>query len=111
MWIGLLLSTGCEQIAPPNQNTQGDLAATVTAHVTKTLESSTFDSTLITEAQTVQSAIDLWMVETGQLPSAQTDISDDLSSSNPALSPMYIRKSLTECGYSWDSAGRTTQHC
>lgn len=62
----------------------------------------------ITEAQTVQSAMDLYMASTGDTPAVQL-VTNDMLNSTPPLSPDYIRTSTTKCTYSWTITGAVTQ--
>ena len=63
-----------------------------------------------TEAQTVQAAMDLYMADTGLDPAAQLIATNDMTSSTPALAPVYIRTSTTKCTYTWiATTGLVTQ--
>ncbi len=64
-----------------------------------------------TEAQTVQAAMDLYMADTGFLPAGQVIATSDMTGSTPALSPVYIRTTLTKCAYTWTvNTGIVTQN-
>lgn len=109
--MGLMLTAGCNQITSSNEALHDDRAATVTADIAATLGSSTLNSSVISESITVQDAMNEWMADTGEWPPALDEPTDDLSTSDPALSPNYLSRLTLECKYTWDSQGRTSQHC
>jgi len=64
-----------------------------------------------TEAQTVQAAMDLYMADTGLAPLIQAAFTSDMTGTTPALSPDYIRTTLTKCAYTWTATtGIVTQN-
>ncbi len=66
----------------------------------------------ITEAQTVQAALDLYMAATGAPAGDQATagFTDDMTSTLPPLSPDYIRTATTKCLYTWTNlTGIVTQ--
>jgi len=63
-----------------------------------------------TEASTVQVGMDLYMADTGSLTVTALAIeTNDFATSNPVLSPVYIRQNPTKCSYTWDISGLITQ--
>ena len=56
----------------------------------------------------VQSAMDVYMVDTGLAPGVQAATSD-MATSNPAMYPGYVRIPTTKCTYSWVVSGAVTQ--
>jgi hypothetical protein len=110
-FVGLILAAGCNQVTSSNEALHDDRQATVTANVAATLSSSTLNSSLLSESLAVQDAMDQWMAETGDWPPALEEPTDDLRTTDPVLSPIYLSKLALECKYTWDSQGRTSQHC
>ena len=63
-----------------------------------------------TEAATVQAAMDLYMADTASLTVAVLAIeTDNFATSDPILSPGYLRQNPTRCSYTWDVSGLVTQ--
>lgn len=62
-----------------------------------------------TEAQMVQSAMDLYISMEGQDGVATTTAATNFASSSPALSPDYLRQETTKCAYDWTGSGDVTQ--
>lgn len=60
-----------------------------------------------TENVTVQAALDLSMAE-GNLPLAPQLATSDMTTSDPVLSPTYMRLGTTVCTYAWDAVGTVT---
>jgi hypothetical protein len=104
-------TAGCNQISSSDVTSRDNRAATVTANVAATLSSSTLNSTLISEASDIQSAMNLWMIESGEWPEALTEPTNEFTTTDPALSPTYLKATTLVCSYTWDSQGRTEQHC
>jgi len=109
--LAALFVAGCNEITSSNEQLHDDRAATVTANVSATLGSKTLNSSYITEALAVQDAMDRWMADSDDWPSALEEPTDDLASSEPVLSPEFLDIEILECRYTWDSQGRTKQHC
>ena len=64
------------------------------------------------EEVTVQAAMDLFMAETAALtvtPLGQPSATGDFVASTPALSPLFLRTSPTNCTYYWADTGIVTQ--
>lgn len=61
-----------------------------------------------TEFVTVQAAVDLSMAE-GNPPALAQLATQDMTASDPVLSPNYMRLGTTVCSYAWDVAGTVTQ--
>ncbi len=109
--MGFTLTVGCNQISSSDESIRENRAATVTANVAATLSSTTLNPTYISEALDVQTAMDLWMLETGEWPEALSEPTDELDATDPALSPTYLTATKMACSYSWDSQGHIEQHC
>ena len=62
-----------------------------------------------TEVQTVQAAIDLYMADTASIAVAIQLATNNMTTSDPVLSPSYLRQTTTRCSYAWDAAGIVTQ--
>lgn len=110
-WLMLTLVAGCDQISSSDESIRDNRAATTTANVSSDLSSRTLNPTFITEAFDVQAAMEAWMADTDEWPSELVEPTDDLASTEPALSPTYIDVVLTKCKYTWDAQGNTKQHC
>lgn len=108
---GLFFAVGCNQISSSDESIRDNRAATVTANVSATLSSTTLNPTLISEGLEVQAAMDLWMAETDDWPEALEVPTRDLSTTYPALAPTHLKIAELRCEYTWDSQGRTEQHC
>lgn len=109
--IAALFVVGCNEITSSNEQLHDDRNATVTANVAATIGSTTLNSSYISEALAVQDAMDRWMADSDERPNALDEPTDDLSTSEPALSPEFLDIPDLECRYTWDSQGRTKQHC
>ena len=62
-----------------------------------------------TEVQTVQAAIDLYMADTASTAVAVQLATNDMTATDPVLSPDYLRQALTRCSYAWLTTGIVTQ--
>jgi hypothetical protein len=107
----LALVVGCTQISSPDESIRIDRAATTTANISDSISSTTLNPTLLTEGLRVQAAMDLWMAESDQWPDALEEPNGDLSATEPALAPTYLKVATLTCKYTWDSQGHTEQHC
>ncbi|MBN4064419.1 hypothetical protein JYU04_01635 [Dehalococcoides mccartyi] len=90
---------------------QSSIEATVVARVEATIsnkENIPADADFVTEASTVQSAVSLYVAQNGTI-TAQRVATNNLSTSTPALSPTYMRVSITKCTYSWTNSGIVSQ--
>ena len=64
----------------------------------------------VTEAGTVQAAMDLYMADTNnQTVTANAVESSDWAASTPVLYPTYLRQQTTKCAYTWATTGIVTQ--
>ena len=111
--FGSLILIGCAPAAIGTTDSTNDLEATITAKVVATITAepeATPDDSLQIEGATVQSALDLYRAQNGSV-AAQSTRTSDMTSSTPPLSPTYMRLRSTVCSYTWDSQGRTEQHC
>lgn len=63
-----------------------------------------------TEGATVQAGMDLYMADTASLTVAANAVeTNDFVTSDPVLSPGYLRQNPTKCSYTWDVAGLVAQ--
>ena len=63
-----------------------------------------------TEAQTVQSAMDLYLADNNtETVTANAIETDDFATSDPILYPAYMRMNPTKCSYTWAADGIVTQ--
>ncbi|MDA0595721.1 MAG: hypothetical protein O2974_01750 [Chloroflexi bacterium] len=109
--VGFTFTLGCNQISSSDESIRENRAATITANVAATLSSTTLNPTLISESVDVQASMILWMAESGEWPEALDEPTDDLTSTDPALSPTYLTETKLACSYSWDSQGHVEQYC
>jgi len=109
--VGLVLAIGCNQISSSDESIRENRAATVTANVAATLASSTLNPTLLSEGLAVQTAMDAWMAASDEWPEVLEEPTNDLTTTDPALVPTYLSSTELACKYTWDSQGRTKQHC
>jgi hypothetical protein len=107
----LTLVAGCTQISSPDESIRIDRAATTTANISESISSTTLNPTLLTEGLGVQAAMDLWMAESDEWPSALEEPQNDLAATEPALAPTYLKVATLTCKYTWDAQGHTEQHC
>ena len=56
----------------------------------------------------VQSAMDVYMADTGLAPAVQA-VTSNMATSNPMMYPGYVRIPTTKCTYSWVASGAVTQ--
>ena len=87
----------------------GALAAVVVPTVSQFVGSG--DATAnSTENQTVQAAMDLYMVDTAaSTVTANAIATNDFALSVPVLYPNYLRQQITKCTYTWDVGGLLAQ--
>jgi len=107
----LALAAGCNQISTSDESIRIDRAATTTANISESLSSTTLNPTILTEGLAVQEAMELWMADNDEWPSALEEPTDDLTTTVPALAPDYLKVTNLACKYTWDSQGHTEQHC
>ena len=107
----LAMAAGCTQISTPDDSIQVNHAATTTVNISDSLSTITLNPTLLTEGLGVQAAMDLWMTESDEWPSALEEPNDDLAATEPALAPTYLKIATLRCKYTWYSQGHTRQHC
>lgn len=109
--LALVLVSGCSQISSSDESIRIDRAATTTANVSESISSTTLNPTILTEGLAVQAAMDQWMADSDEWPPALEEPAADLTTTDPALVPTFLKATTLTCKYTWDAEGHTEQHC